>query len=90
MGDVGSGMARTQSAWAGAGPERERERLELGLTVPEEAEACFALPLRTTAHPTGRDSRASEAEVSGSNNGNAHTSIDKATHLGVRLLPFLS
>ncbi len=45
MGDVGSGMARTQSAWAG--PERERERLELGLTVPEEAEACFALPLST-------------------------------------------
>ena len=37
MGDVGAGMARTQSAWAG--PERERERLELGLTVPEEAEA---------------------------------------------------
>jgi hypothetical protein len=50
------------------------------------------LPMGTTiAHLAGRNTRASQAEeVCSSDNGNAHLSIDIATHNGVRLLPLLS
>jgi hypothetical protein len=56
--------------------------------MTEEAETCCVLPLRETAHLAGWDARASQAEVSGSDDGNAHTSVDIATHVRVRLLPF--
>ena len=68
----------------------ELERPKRGLVVPEKAEACCILPLGTTAHTTSGDARTSETEVSGSDDGNAHTSVDIATHLGVRLIPFRS
>jgi hypothetical protein len=60
--------------------------------VSEETESCLVFPLGTTiAHLAGRNTRASQAEVRSSDNGNAHLSIDIATHNGVRLLlPLLS
>jgi hypothetical protein len=53
--------------------------------------SSLAFPLRTTmAHLTGRDTRTSQTAVSGSDNGNAHLSVDIATHDRVRLLPLFS
>jgi hypothetical protein len=55
-----------------------------------EAEACFVLPLRTpVAHVTHWNMRSLKTEVCGLHNGNADLSVDIATHLGVRFLPFL-
>ena len=54
----------------------ELEQPIRGLVVPEKAEACCTLPLGTTAHTTSGDASTLETEVSGSDDGNAHTSVD--------------
>ncbi len=58
--------------------------------MAEESKASLVLPLREAlAHLACRDARPAEAEVGGSNNGNAHSSIDVAADLTIGLLPFL-
>ena len=69
---------------------RREEPGSVALTV-EETEACTVIPLRTTmAHGAGWNTGATEAKVGGTDNGNAHASIDETTHLGIRLSCFLS
>ena len=54
-----------------------RQRGDSEVLVSEEAEACFVLPLReAAAHFACRNARSAEAEMGGSNDGNAHSSID--------------
>jgi hypothetical protein len=91
LGDVSSVIERSKNEFARSWPRNiELERHERVLMV-EKAEACAVLTLWTTAHPTSWDSGASQAEVSGSYDGNAHhSSVDVATHLRIRLLPLRS
>ncbi len=56
----------------------------------KQAEASFVLPLREAlAHFARRDSRPAEAEVGGSDYGNAHSSTDVSANLRVGFLPLL-
>ena len=58
----------------------------------ESEEACFVLLLRKAvahfAHFARRDTRSAETEeMGGSDDGNAHTCMDKSTNFGVGFLP---
>jgi hypothetical protein len=53
-----------------------RQRGDGEAATSEEVEACFALPLReAAAHLACRNARSAEAEMGGSNDGNARASI---------------
>jgi hypothetical protein len=58
--------------------------------VSKKAETCFVLPSReAVAHFARRNTRSSDAKMSCSDNGNAHTSIDIAADFRVGFLPLL-
>jgi hypothetical protein len=59
--------------------------------IAKKTESCLIFPKRETiAHFTRWNAGATQADVSGSDNGNTHSSIYISTHYCVRLLPFLS
>jgi hypothetical protein len=85
---IGGGRSGLRVSLDAVGGRPNIEGTVFWLTV--KAEAGFVLPLRMpVSHMTCWNTRSPETEVGGSNNGNADLSIDIATHLRVRFLPFL-
>jgi hypothetical protein len=58
--------------------------------MSEKAETCFVLPLReAVAHFARRNTRSTDAKMGGSDNGNAHTSIDIGADFAAGFFPLL-